>query len=197
MEIHADFWPGQRLSKKLFGRRGLYVSFSTAGLHPGSWINRLSVSREKFHVTIYVEKTKVLRSNLPMFCPCWVWKYYEWFWEVLWLPLKSFIVWFTESVDRQILGTCGWARVTRILCVKLKNASWVLLWILSLFSADTEIWASRFDWLKDYNFWTFQMLFISSQNPVTSARELYRLLPAITLSLFSPSYWLLTASHSS
>ena len=29
------------------------------------------------------------------------------------------------------------------------------------------------------------MLFISSQNPVTSARELYRLLPAIMLSLFS------------
>ena len=56
MEIHADFWPGQRLSKKLFGRRGLYVSFSTAGLHPGSWINRLSVSREKFHVTIYGRK---------------------------------------------------------------------------------------------------------------------------------------------
>ena len=58
------------------------------------------------------------------------------------------------------------------------------LWILNLFSADTELWASRFDWLKDYNFWTFQMLFISSQNPVTSARELYRLLPAIMLSLF-------------
>ena len=41
MEIHADFWPGQSLSKKLCGRRGLYVSFSTAGLHLGSWINRL------------------------------------------------------------------------------------------------------------------------------------------------------------
>ena len=39
------------------------------------------------------------------------------------------------------------------------------LWILNLFSADTELWASRFEWLKDYNFWTFQMLFISSQNP--------------------------------
>ena len=202
MEIDADFWPGQRLSKKLCGRRGLYVSFSTAGLHPGSWINRLSVSREKFHVTIYVEKARVLRSNLTMFRPCYVWKYYEWFWEVLWLPRKSFIVWFTESVDRQISGMCGWARVTRILCVKHKNASWVFssgdfvleslfcaqrLWILNLFSADTELWASRFDWLKDYNFWTFQMLFISSQNPVTSARELYRLLPAIMLSLFSLS----------
>ena len=30
-----------------------------------------------------------------------VWKYYEWFSEVLWLPRESFIVWFTESVDRQ------------------------------------------------------------------------------------------------
>ena len=125
MEIHADFWPGQRLSKKLCGRRGLYVSFSTAGLHPGSWINRLSVSREKFHVTIYVEKARVLRSNLTMFRPCYVWKYYEWFWEVLWLPRKSFIVWFTESVDRQISGMCGWARLTRKLCAKHKNASWV------------------------------------------------------------------------
>ena len=84
--------------------------------------------------------------------------------------------------------------------VKHKNASWVFilgdfllesllcaqrLWILNLFSADTELWASRFDWLKDYNFSTFYMLFISSQNPITCARELYRLLPAIMLSLFS------------
>ena len=134
------------------------------------------------------------------FRPCWVWKYYEWFAEVLWLPRKSFIMWFTENVDRQISGVCGWARVTRILCTKYKNASWVFssgdffleslfcaqrLWIFNLFSADTELWASRFDWLEDYNFWTFQMLFILSQNPVTSARELYRLLPAIMLSLFS------------
>ena len=46
------------------------MSFSTAGLHPGSGINRLSVSREKFHVTIYVEKARDLRSNLTMFRPC-------------------------------------------------------------------------------------------------------------------------------
>ena len=65
------------LVKKLCGRWGLHVSFSTAGLHPGS------VSREMFHVTIYVEKARVLRSNLTMFRPCYVWKYYEWFWEVL------------------------------------------------------------------------------------------------------------------
>ena len=122
MEIHADLWPGQRLSKKLFWRRGLYVSFSTAGLHPGSWINRLSVSREKFHVTIYVEKARVLRSNLTMFRPCYVWKYYEWFWEVLWLPRKSFIVWFTESVDRQISGMFGWTRVNRIDLVTVFDA---------------------------------------------------------------------------
>ena len=39
----TSLWPhkvdsrvGQRLSKKSFGRRGLYVSFSTAGLQPGS-----------------------------------------------------------------------------------------------------------------------------------------------------------------
>ena len=123
----------------------------------------------------------------------------------------SFIVWFTESVDRQISSMCGWACVTRILCAKHENASWVFslgdfvleslfcaqrLWILNLFSADTEIWASRFDWLKHDNFRTFQMLFISSQTPVTSARELYRLLPAIMLSLFSLSQWLLTAFHS-
>ena len=56
-----------------------------------------------------------------------VWKYYEWFSEVLWLPRKSFIVWFTESVDRQISGMCGWAHVTRILCAKHKNAWWVLV----------------------------------------------------------------------
>ena len=33
-------------SLKLFGRRGLHVSFSTAGLHPGSGINRLCESRK-------------------------------------------------------------------------------------------------------------------------------------------------------
>ena len=55
---------------------------------------------------------------------------------------------------------CGGARVTRILCVKHENASRVFslgefileslfcaqrLWILNLFSADTELWASRFN----------------------------------------------------
>ena len=55
---------------------------------------------------------------------------------------------------------CGGARATRILCVKHKNASRVFslgefileslfcaqrLWILNLFLADTELWASRFD----------------------------------------------------
>ena len=62
---------------------------------------------------------------------------------------------------------CGWARVTRILCAKHKNASWVFslgdfvleslfciqkLWSLNLFSADTQLWASWFDWLKGYYF---------------------------------------------
>ena len=132
-----------------------------------------------------------------------MWKYYEWFSEVLWLPRNSFIVWFSEGVDRQNSGM--WFSSC------YQNTSWVFslgdfvleslfcaqrLWILNLFSADTELWASRFDWLKDYNFWTFQMLFISSQNPVTSAREIYRLLPAIYLSLLSFSKWLLTALHS-
>ena len=94
---------------------------------------------------------------------------------------------------------CGGARVTRILCGKHKNASRVFslgefileslfcaqrLWILNLFLADTELWASRFDWLKNY---TIKMLFIPLQNPVTSARELYRLFPTIMLSLFSLS----------
>ena len=41
-----------------------------AGLHPGSLINRLSVSREKYHVTIYVKKARVLQCNLTMFGPC-------------------------------------------------------------------------------------------------------------------------------
>ena len=30
----------------------------------------LCVSRKKFHLTIYVEKARVLRSNLTMFRPC-------------------------------------------------------------------------------------------------------------------------------
>ena len=145
-------------------------------VHPGSWINRLSVSREKYHVTIYEEKVRVLRSNLTMFRPCLVRTYYEWFSEVLWLPRKSFIVWFTESVDR--VFSWGDFLLESLLCAQR-------LWILNLLSVDTELWASRFDWLKDSNFWTFQMFFISSQNPVTSARELYRILPVIMPSLFS------------
>ena len=127
----------------------LFYRWCTPGI-----LHKSTVWAEKIiHVTIYVKKARVLRSNLTMFRPCYVWKYYEWFWEVLWLPRKSFIVWFTESVDRQISGMCGWARVTRILCAKHKNTSWVFslgnfvleslffaqrLWILNLFSADTE-----------------------------------------------------------
>ena len=149
MKIHADFWPGQRLSNKLFWRRGLYVSFSTAGLHPGSPISWLSVSREKFHVTIYVDKARVLRSNLTMFHLCYLWKYYEWFSEVLWLPPKSFIVWFTEGFDRYVVELL----LPKKLFTKHKNASWVFsvgdfaleslfcaqrLWILNLvFAAET------------------------------------------------------------
>ena len=45
------------------------------------------VSREKFHLTIYVEKARVLRSNLTK----------------LWFPPKSFIVWFTEGVDMNVV----------------------------------------------------------------------------------------------
>ena len=36
-----------------------------------TWIlNKSTVSREKFHVTIPMEKARVLRSNLTMFRPC-------------------------------------------------------------------------------------------------------------------------------
>ena len=58
------------LVKNCFEDGGLHVSFSTSGLHPGSWINRQSVSREKFHMTICVDKGRVLRSNLTMFRLC-------------------------------------------------------------------------------------------------------------------------------
>ena len=124
MEIHADFWPGQRLSKKLSWRRGLYVSFSTAGLHPGSWIIDCQWV-EKSSMWWFMSRKRdfygvIWRCFARVKCEIlWV------FLEVLWLPRKSFIVWFTESVDRQISGMCGWARVTRILCAKHKNASWV------------------------------------------------------------------------
>ena len=109
--------------------------------------------------------------------------------------------------DFEYCEECFDCRESHLLCnlpkvLTDKNALWVFslgdfvleslfcaqrLWILNLFSADSELWVSRFDWLKDYNFWAFQMLFISSQNPVTSARELNRLLLAIMLSLFSLS----------
>ena len=107
-----------KIAQELFGRRGvggLYVSYSTAGLHPGSWINRLYESRKVYMwLTIYVEKASFFHGiNLTMCgnimtglgkcCDC------------------------RESVDRQISGMCGWAPVTRILCDKHKNASWLCL----------------------------------------------------------------------
>ena len=64
------------LVKNCFEGEGLHVSLSATGLHLGSYC----LSREKFHVTIYVGKGRVLRSNLTV-SP--VWKYYEWFSEVL------------------------------------------------------------------------------------------------------------------
>ena len=124
MEIHADFWPGQRLSKKLCGRRGLYVSFSTDGLHPGSWINRLSVSRE---------------STMWWF----MWRRRE-FYRVIWrcfarVKCGSIMSGFRKCCDcheshllcdlsktlTDKTQVCGWAHVTRIVCAKHKNASWV------------------------------------------------------------------------
>ena len=129
--------------------------------------------------------------------------------EVLWVVLGTAVI-VATVIYRVIYREC-WQ--TNLRYVRLSscyqntlcqawNASWVLslgdfvleslvcaqrLWILNLVSADTELWASRFDWLNDYNFWTFQMSLISPQKPVTSARDLYRLLPAIVLSLFSLS----------
>ena len=161
-------------------------------------LNKWTVSESrKFHVMIYVEKATVLRSNF-MFCPCWVRKYYEWFLEVLWLSPKSFIVIYQKCWQTN-LGYVWLSSCYQNTLSLHKNALWVFcfgnfvvesllfaqrLWILNLFLANTEVWAPWFDWLKDYNFWTFQTLFILSQNPVTSSRELYCLLPAIMLSLF-------------
>ena len=100
-------WPGQRLSKELFWRRGLYVFFSTAGLHPGSWINRLLVSREKFH-----------ESSMRRF----MWRKREVYRVIWWcfarVKCGSIMSGFQKCwdcrVDRQISGMCGRTRVTRI-----------------------------------------------------------------------------------
>ena len=141
----------------------LFNRWFTSGI-----LNKSTVSESrKVPCDDLCEESESIRSNLTMFRLCWVWKYYEWFSEVLWLPRKSIIVWFTESVDRQISGMCGWARVTRILCAKHKNISWVFS--LGDFLLENLLCAQRL-WILN----------LFSRN-----RELYRLLPAIMLTLFS------------
>ena len=73
----------------------LFYRWCTPGI-----LHKSTVWAEKIiHVTIYVKKARVLRSNLTIFRPCLVWKYHEWLSEVLLLPRKY--VSFTEGVDRQ------------------------------------------------------------------------------------------------
>ena len=87
MLISDQAW--QRLSKKLFGKVGtpclLFDHWFISGI-----LNKSTVWVENsFHATMCVEKARFFWSNLTMFRPCQMWKYYEWFWEVLWLPRKS------------------------------------------------------------------------------------------------------------
>ena len=167
---------------------------------PGSWINRPCMSREKLHAGSVWRFMWRKREFYGVICRCFARFKCGICVEVLWVVFRSVVIAAKVIycvIHRRSWQVCGWAHVTRKLCAKRKNASWLFslgdfllesllcaqrLWILNLFSADTELWAPRFDWLKDYNFWTFEMLFFSLQNPVTSARELYRLLPAIMLS---------------
>ena len=61
--------------------------FRTLRRQTGIFNKSSTVRVEKsFHATIYVEKARVLRSNLTMFRSCQVWKCHEWFSKVLWLP---------------------------------------------------------------------------------------------------------------
>ena len=105
-EIDADFWPGQSTSKKLLGKWGLHVSFSTAGLHPGSWINwlcelrkisiRWFMSRKRRFFWVLViwrcftraKCGKVVFRSVVYKLPAWKW----------------FIMWFAEDIDRQNTG---------------------------------------------------------------------------------------------
>ena len=126
MEIHADFWPGQRLCKKLFGRRRLYVSFSTARLHPESWINRLSVSREVPCDDLCGESEGFTEEFDDVLLVLNV--------EILWVALRSVVIatkviycviyrkrWQT-NLRYVRLSSCS---NSRILCAKHQNASWV------------------------------------------------------------------------
>ena len=144
MEIEADFWPGQR--------RELYVSFSTAGLHPGSLTNRLCASRNvsmwrflwrkrEFYGVIWRcfarDKCGNIISGFRKCCDC----------------RESHLLCNLPKALTDKIQECGWARVIRKLCAKHKNASKVFsigdfvleslfcaqrLWILNLvLSADT------------------------------------------------------------
>ena len=75
-EIYSARWKlplisdqAKDLVKKLIWRRGFYVSFSTAGLHPGSWINPLCDWRKVPCGDLCGEGAIVLRRNLTRFRP--------------------------------------------------------------------------------------------------------------------------------
>ena len=58
------------LLKNCFEGRGCMSPFQLLVHIRDLEFNRLSVSREKLHVTIYVEKARVLQGNLTMFRLC-------------------------------------------------------------------------------------------------------------------------------
>ena len=105
----------------------IHVSFSTAGLHLGSWINRLCESRkvpcddscgesESFTAGVIWRcfacvKCGSIMSGFRKFCDCRE--------SRLLCDLPRMLT------DRGKSQVCGWARVTRKLCPKHKNASWV------------------------------------------------------------------------
>ena len=185
---------------------------------PGSWINRPCMSREKFHAGSVWRFMLRKREFYGVICRCFARFKCGICVEVLWVVFRSAVIAAKVIycvIHRRSWQVCGWAHVTRKLCAKRKNASWVFS-VLGDFALDSEpilcskivdfkssvlcgdlamglmVWLTK----KLYFLNISNSLFISSQNAVTSAREIYRLLPAIKLWLLSLSYWLFPVFHS-
>ena len=116
IEIDADSDQAKD-SLKLFWSRGPYVSFSTARLHPGSWVNRLCESR-------------------IVFMWRFVWRKEEFYGVISMLSVEiSWVVFRSVVISAKVVFLCGllkaltdktqifgWTRFTRKLCAK--RASW-------------------------------------------------------------------------
>ena len=151
LEIDADFWPD--LVKNCFEGGDSILNKSTVWVEKNSmW--RFIWRKREFYGVIWPSFARVKCGNII-----------SQFSEVLWLPPKSFIVWFTEGVDRQISDMWLSSRYQKTLWQAWKRFASVefrrfclekpILWS-KIVDLNLVFSGSSFDWLKSYTFPTFQ-----------------------------------------